>query len=119
MYCTVDDIKAYWSSDQLRNKQLPPTGELLSLASQIGADLTGLLKLNGYTVPVADSDLLAYLKTANAMGTAALVDVKLRPAGEAMVNDLESKYREMKKLIIDHAYHDTVYVIPDVVSETW
>jgi hypothetical protein len=119
MYCSVDDIKAYWSSDQLRNKQLPPTGELLSLAAQIGAELTGFMKLYGYAIPVIDLDLLAYLKTANAMGVAALVDIKLRPAGEAMVNDLESKYREMKKLLADHGYHDSVYVIPDVAVNTW
>ncbi len=119
MYCAVSDIKAYCATDQLRNKQLPPDGELLSLAEQIAGELDGFLELNGYDVPPTDAVLLEYLKTANAMGTAALVDVKLRPAGEAMVNDLEAKYKDIKKLLADHAYHPLTVTIPDKDTVTW
>lgn len=100
-YAGIGDVLVLVPNLSLGASTVPNLEQAASLLDTVQDELDGLLRVNGYTLPIpaADAVLLAHLRSVVSYGTAAAI-IQASPAGDASDRDFwEARYTAGKAAI--------------------
>lgn len=100
-YCTATLVQARQAGRAFTATSLPSATQVVGFCEDIAAELDGILRARGYTIPVATAatSALKLLEHGNALGAAMLVEQSAPASPQGRREEAVRLYEEFKKAL--------------------
>lgn len=102
-YCTTADVKAELATVTISSATTPTEAQVTSMIVRVSAEINGVLRARGVTVPPSDDEATDYVKTLAVYGTVASVLAAKFGHGTPQAAAAEERYRAMLGNVRDGA----------------